>query len=376
MKIIKYFLISLALIGCYTGKEYIRGIDYKDENIRLLIMSDIKSCKINPINTFKIVDIHNNLISLGISNDILIESSDNKLKVNGKIITGNALKIISNDNKIKINEYVYRGIIEVSKEKDTLDIINELPIEEYLYGIVGREMGSAHIEALKAQAVAARTFTYDQKQHSKSKKYDINNTGQSISYTGILKENPDAIESVNSTKGEIIKYNGKLIFAPFYANCGGYTEDVKEVWGITYPYLVPTPCYFCKNKKHYSWVVEIEKQHFVDSLRKKGYDISKVLGMNIIETSKTGRMKKMEIMSEKGKIIIDTNQLRLLVGSNTLKSTRFTVREKASTFLFRGKGWGHGVGLCQDGAEGMAKAGYKYKQILNKYYKEVQVSTR
>lgn len=84
----------------------------------------------------------------------------------------------------------------------------------------------------------------------------------------------------------------------------------------------------------------------------------------------------MRIATDKGKIIIDTNQLRLLVGSDTLKSTRFSVREKANTFLFRGKGWGHGVGLCQDGAEGMAKAGYGYKQILNRYYKGIQVVTR
>jgi stage II sporulation protein D len=376
MKIIKYFLISLILAGCYTGKEFIKGISYKDENIRLLLISNIKSCSINPIGNFKILDINNNVIFLGNLNEIVAEISNNQIKVNNKVIGKDTIKIVSDDNKIRINEYIYRGVIEIYKEGDTLGIINELPIEEYLYGVVGREMGNSHIEALKAQAVAARTFTYYQKQRAKSKKYDINNVDQIISYTGVLKENPSAIEAVNLTKGEVIKYNGELIFAPFHANCGGYTEDVKEVWDVNLPYLVSIPCYFCRNQKHYSWVVEIEKQKFIDSLRKNGYNVSKVLGMDVIETSKTGRMKKMKIMTDKGKIIIDTNQLRLLVGSDTLKSTKFSVRERGNTFLFRGKGWGHGVGMCQDGAEGMAKAGYTYKQILVRYYKGVQVTTK
>lgn len=379
MKKLIIILITLFLAGCYTAKDYVKGPLGEDEKLRLLTVDNAKSCSITLTSGYKIINNENELAiaSPSYPESITIEMENNKLSIKGKTFNANSLRIIPDNGIIKIEDCTYRGNAIIYNDNDSLSVINEINLEEYLYSAVGREMSfSTPMEALKAQAVAARSFALFQMKLSKSKKYDFKNFGAYITYSGTDKENSNAIKAVDSTRGEIIKYNGQVAFAPYYANCGGYTEDVKEVWGSYYPYLVSTPCYFCRDKKHYSWSIEISKNHIVESLKKSGYNISDVTNMDVVETSKTGRMKKLKISTDKGNLFIDTGQLRMLVGSDTLKSTKFKVRPRGETFLFTGKGWGHGVGLCQDGAEGMAKEGYNYKQIISRYYKNVTVTSR
>lgn len=374
----KLFLILIVFVcGCYTiSRDYLKPAG-KDETLRLLTLSNIKSCNISTTSGFKVINAENGLqiSTSSLPDTVSLEFDNNNLVMKGKALSADSIKILADNNIIKINNYTCRGNAEIYKDKDSLMVVNELSLEEYLYSVVGREMSaSSPMEALKAQAVAARSFVLFHKNALKSKRYDTNNTGAMLSYVGLEKENPNAIKAVDSTRGEVLKYQGHIVFTPYYANCGGYTEDVKEVWGTNYPYLASVPCYFCRDQKHYSWSVEIPTAHIIESLKKNGYNITTVTNMEVVETSKTGRMKKLKISTDKGQFFIDTGQLRLLVGSDTLKSTKFKVRTKGESFLFTGKGWGHGVGLCQDGAEGMAKAGYKYKQILSRYYKNITVS--
>ena len=247
---------------------------------------------------------------------------------------------------------------------------------------VGREMSQGFSpEALRAQAVAARTFVLHEKIRSKNKGFDLKNlSGNGKIYYGISQEHAPGNEAVLATKGFILKYSGEIAFTPYFSNCGGYTEDVSEVWGTAAkePYLMPIPCFFCKTGEHYTWETEIAKTHIIATLNASGRSCSEVYEIDPnYEVTKGGRTKTVNISTDKGKITLALNDFRAIVGYNVLMSARsLTCRPRAVTFYFTGKGWGHGVGMCQDGANGMAKQGHNFREILRRYYPGTEITSK
>ena len=379
------FIAAVMLFGCTTGKEYVtgntsvRGNKPDSQRLRLLAMEG-SSCQISTLGPCRITNLDNNIqLSALTSGDVTVKYSDNGLTINGKPFSAEGIAITGNDDKIQIGGSIFRGYAEIIKEKGNLLIVNNLSLEDCVYSHVGRELSSGSpIEALKAQAVAARTFILHEKQYSKNKNYDLKNLEQGRTYFGVTSENQQGNKATDSTAGVVVKYRGTVAFTPYFSNCGGYTEDVGEIWGEKKPYLVPVPCFFCKNGRHYTWESEIKENHIVDSLNKKGYNISSVSNIDPrCEVTKSGRAKMIRLTTDKGSITINLNVFRQVVGYDVLKSARsLTARPRGGKFKFTGKGWGHGTGMCQEGAEGMARAGHNYKEIIRRYYPGTEITSR
>ena len=389
LTLIPVLLTGVFVLSCCgtAGLFGLNGSRQREDNpqapIRLLTLAGMKAISLNTLGPCKVVNGETKTQIMALkSGELQLVWSEKGLCVNDNAVPAEVLRIVPDGGKFQIEGAVYRGLAEITRENKTLNLINELGIEELIMSQVGREMSSGFsTEALKAQAVAARAFVLYEKAHYKFKGFDLKNlAGSGKIYYGVATEHDPGSAAVEATKSIILKYNGEVAFTPYFSNCGGYTEDVTEVWGtaLKEPYLTPVPCFFCKTGEHYTWQTEIAKTHILATLNAAGRSAGDIYEIDPnYEVSKSGRTKTVRISTDKGKITMALNDFRAIVGYNVLMSARaLTCRPKAGTFYFTGKGWGHGVGMCQDGANGMAKQGRGYKEILHRYYPGTEISSR
>lgn len=298
------------------------------------------------------------------------------------------------------SDRAYRGEIILRPGSKGFTVVNRLPLEEYLYAVLPSEMFSFWpTEALKAQAVAARSYTLASMGTYSSKGFDLYGSVRSAAYQGVTNESPLTTRAVNATQGEILAYKGKPLKAYYSANSGGYTEDSRVVWGENdgmaavadllgkkrnsylsldglQSWLTSRPASYSATPPYYSassyrwtkWVSTSEIERRANRIKKIGKLVEIVsLGRGI-----SGRIDKLELIGVDGSLTVRGDRIRGILGD--LRSNLFTFRPlmgkdgSPEYFIFTGGGWGHGVGMDQDGAAGMASAGYTYKQILSHYY--------
>ena len=266
--------------------------------------------------------------------------------------------------------------------------VEELNMNEYLYGVVSSEMpASFEMEALKAQAVVARTYTIYQ---------IINNSGKhenadicdnyACCQAWISKEERLAkwsqeeaesnwnkiVEAVNSTEGKIVTYNGQPINAFFHANSGGVTESSLNIWGgIDYPYLKSVETAGEEGYTQYSSQVVLTQQELLNKIKTKyedcEIDFSQEDCIKILEYTTSGRIKTIKFGNKE----IAGTEARTLLG---LKSTNFTFSINGENITFAVTGYGHGVGMSQTGADSLAKSGSNYEDIIKHFYTDVEIT--
>ncbi|MGC2062742.1 MAG: SpoIID/LytB domain-containing protein [Thermodesulfovibrionales bacterium] len=261
-----------------------------------------------------------------------------------------------------VNGSHYVGDIEVWKGKAGMYLINELPIEDYIKSVVSAEIGTNwDMEALKAQAVISRTYALYQKGMNNNPNFDLTSSVLHQVYKG---SNVDAriAYAVMNTGGEVLTYNGGLIEALYHSTCGGRTEDVEEVFGKNYPYLKPVAS-SCDLSPYSVWERKIPAEEI-----EKGLNLSGIKEISIRSYTSTKRVKTVQISHRDGSLTVKATDLRKLLGWNRLPSTNFEIRKENSTYIFEGKGYGHGVGLCQWSALQMARDGKSYREILDFFY--------
>ncbi len=303
---------------------------------------------------------------------VIFERKRNRLWAKHPPVSAAAF-LLSSRAPIQINGRLYRDKIKIvpGLNGDIL-AINELSLEDYLPGVMGSEMSSQWPpEALKAQAVAARTYAVFQKRNRAGALFDVDSGVNDQVYGGLKKEDPNARQAVRETEGELLTYGGAPIFAVYHSTCGGRTETTEPLWPGDFPYLKSRECNFCLDSPHFFW-----------SYRMDGGELAKVLGngfsrkikeVEIMERTPSGRVALVFIRDEVQARIIPGKDFRRLLGYDALRSTNFTVHKFGDSFLFSGMGWGHAVGLCQWGAKGMAEAGMDYREILSYYYPGAEV---
>jgi len=342
-------------------------------------------------------------------------------------------------------KYRYRGSIEVDidKEHKKLNVINIIGIEEYLYGVLKKEI-SPHwpLEALKAQAIAARTFAIFNVDKYIKKGYNLDASTNSQAYGGVNHEDPLTNRAVDLTRGVIMVYQGKPINAVYHSDSGGYTEDSESVWGNYVPYLRSVKSKFEEfvSSPHHSWNYSITEKDLAKKLQKQGYKIDSILSIKLVKEGNNSRVNELGFISKKNGITyIKANDFRKIIGSDIIRSTLFdvniigkelndeeeikvkeedkeepkesvkdllnqkkdwTIKELIElmkqrredkkkeedakkieirslniplTFSFSGLGNGHGVGMSQWGAYGMAFKGSSYKDILKYYYRGINI---
>lgn len=247
----------------------------------------------------------------------------------------------------------------------------QLGLEEYVAGTVAAEMPALfEMEALKAQAVAARTYTLQRLQAGHKYESDCDMSDDVKECQAYISREAfeeshgkksdqwgKIVRAVEETRGEIMIYDGLPIDALYHSTCGGLTESAREAWNSSIPYLQSVTCEYCKDSGHY-------QEHISFS----NTDLKKAIGeagqIRVVETTASGRAKMITINKRR----ISGEDFRALLG---LPSTWLNIKTSKTGIIVNSRGYGHGIGLCQNGANGMAKAGFKYNNILNYYYRGI-----
>jgi len=273
------------------------------------------------------------------------------------------------------NGNVYAGKIVIVPAQHTFIIVEHTDLENYLYGVLPYEMSySWPLEALKAQAVAARTYTLKTLEHSKNKYFDLYSDVRSQMYKGGGKQYPSVKQAVDETKHQVLTHDGKLFYTYYHGNCGGATDDVKS-WNPSATSIKPlsgASCAYDSHSKSFSFKQELPASKVKNFARSIGLS-GTVKNVKIAHKTHTGRATKITLTSSKGSKTVACNKFRLAVGLRSCKLTKLQL--SANHLHAAGHGYGHGIGMCQDGANGMAKAGKMYDQILKNYYPGAKITT-
>lgn len=274
----------------------------------------------------------------------------------------------------------YTGKIYAVPSGNTFKIVEYTDMEDYLLGVLPYEMSySWPLEALKAQAVAARTYTQMEIKNKKKRDFDLYSDVRSQMYKGSGKTYASVRKAVGATKGQILTYKGQPFYTYYHANCGGGTDDAKSWTGSSAPTIKPlqgASCSYDKDSKSYNWSKTVPKKSIDKFVNKNGLKGS-VKKIKIGQRSPSKRAETLVFTTGKGKKELSCPKFRLSVGSNVLKSCKITDIDKAAGgFKFAGLGYGHGVGMCQDGAKGMALAGKDYKKILSNYFPSSKITEK
>jgi len=347
--------------------------------IRVGILENVYSFNIGGDGGFEVIDLGTGRhVKLQSDNIYLVLSTSKEIRIGDKMF-GPSLRFnsLSDNDMLRVNGRRYRDGIKVSlNSKGNLNVINELGIEGYLYGVMTQEVSPEWpIEALKAQAVVSRTYVMKNLGKYDKEGFDLSATITSQVYGGGEAEDPRTSKAVDLTRGEVITYKGELIKSFFHSNCGGYTEDVTNAWEgeERLPYLKGRACYFCKGSHQYNWEKTIDKKVLQEKLNGNGYDVEEIEKIKILDRSPSGRVIYLKIYHQGGHLKIRASTFRMVMGPNLIKSTLFAMEHMGNRIKFYGRGWGHGVGMCQWGAKGMAERGANYRQILQYYYPETKI---
>ena len=278
--------------------------------------------------------------------------------------------VFSASSAVIVNNKPYRGLAELSFSDKGVLVVNQLPLEDYLVGLINCEISSAWpIEAVKAQAVIARTYALNRKAARSKAYYHMESSVIDQVYEGCLIEDSRARRAVSETEGEVLTYGGAVIQAFYHSACGGKTEAVENVWGSSLTYLKGVDCQYCLTSSSSSaWEQRLQLSEIEDKLRAAGYKLSGLTDIKPGAKNSRGRLKQVIIVASKGGFSLSGDQFRKAIGYGVIKSTRFTVIISRGEAAFSGIGNGHGVGLCQWGAKQRALDGFGYKEILSYYY--------
>jgi len=286
----------------------------------------------------------------------------------------NLAKLVSTyDNKS------YRGALRLVPHKGSLHLINRVPVEEYLQGVVPEEMPAEwNPEAVKAQAVAARTYALRQRKRHAKEGFDVCATTHCQQYGGVAVERAAANQAIKATYGEVLQYRGALVDAMFHTDSGGMTENSEDVWGSRVDCLRAAKEV---RTKTYPWEKNITAQKLSELLAKRGKNIGdlKKIELSPIKIGKagrdrtiSGRVKNVTFVGKRGRATMTGNDLRNMLG---LKSTLFSMSLNRHVVFIQGYGWGHGLGMSQYGAKAYADSEHwDYQKILQHYYQGAQLN--
>ncbi|MGE5894588.1 MAG: SpoIID/LytB domain-containing protein [bacterium] len=276
-------------------------------------------------------------------------------------------KIGNLEGKLLFQGSEYSGRIEVFRGDNGLFVVNELPLEDYVKSVVKSEVGVKWpLEALKAQAVTVRTYAVYHMLRSRSTIFHLVSSTLSQVYKG-ANDDPEIERAVDATRGEILAYNGEPINALYHSTSGGLTELPEEVFQTPLPYLksVKTEC---SSSPFYVWERRITKSELEHVL-----SLDNLQDIEVVSLTKTGRAKELKVTTNSTTVTMEAKKFRELLGWKRLPSTWFTIARTGTHIVFNGRGYGHGVGLCQWSASEMAVQGKSYREILSTFYSDTMI---
>ncbi|MBP2652878.1 MAG: SpoIID/LytB domain protein [Firmicutes bacterium] len=397
-------VMILVIVSLFILVSPVCGVSSKGPLIRVGIISNQENIFITAEKEFSLVDAETGNVISRCPAGVKVTLSNNNVNalVNGKPTTANEIKVVfptGMEQTLEINKRFYRGAISVRymSGKHSFTVVNTLALEDYLCGVLPREISPEWpVDALKAQAIAARTYAIYSMNKHKSDGYDVCATTDCQVYGGIAVEDDRTNMAVYDTKGLVMVYNDKPIPALFHCSSGGYTENSENVWGGYFPFLRSVKDYD-EQSPYYKWEKRMLVADLEAALKRAGHDIGKLQAVKLSQLDEqvkssidrsdrtiSGRVKSIRFIGSQDEIALSGTEVRSLVGLN---STLFDVKvvspavmnvkgEASAIFVFEGYGWGHGIGLSQWGAKAMAEqapqgAAEYFKVILKHYYSGV-----
>lgn len=360
--ICNFSFASTIKIGLFTSQIIKSVVIIPVSGSYELATPDRVVCAVVPQNTVEITVVGNNL----------------QLKCNGHVL-GNYSQLflkgknVENSLKVKsvnagTSSFVYEDGLEIAVKKEGLCLINIIDVEQYVMGVIEAEAGSKqNLEYYKLQAIICRTYALGSIRKHEADNYNLCDKVHCQVYKGKSKSNPDIIKATKETEGMVIVDTSmNIIQAAFHSNCGGETVNSENVWTIPVSYLKSVKDTFCSNQPHAYWKKSIKISDWQNYLVK----------YNITPSASSTENALCFVQDERGTYYLYNDQkipLKNIRDDWKLRSTYFDLQQQNDSIIFTGRGFGHGVGLCQEGSMKMAALGYSYLDILNYYYTDIRL---
>lgn len=430
------FMVILAVAACSTKRV---SQDTGEPIIRVLIIETLESVNVSPSGTWEVRNASGGRAKLDSGGEYTWRADGDMVimdKAGRQVYRSHTLEIepLSEDALMNVEgvpygvgwwweslqDRAYPGSFKVrTNDAGLLDVIVTLPVEEYLLGVVPQEIGpDSPMEALKAQAVAARTETYVALKTGKyaGPGYDICADVACQAYSGTARYSDSTARAVAETRGLVLVHNGEPFSAYYASNCGGCSENIENVWpersgprpfwtGIPdthhdldvtlsseeglRAWIASSPPVYCNpefspnlpewTKPNFRWVREFTVDELTAEVARR-QDIGRILAIEPVSRGVSGRMIQARFVGENGEFTIGPELAIRQIWNPPLRSAAFVVdtegpADRPEKFILRGAGWGHGVGMCQTGAIGRANLGFTFDTILRHYYQESELAT-
>lgn len=325
---------------------------------------------------------------IDVSSGATVVLKGRELHVDDQSVQGNRLAIQAKHEELQVTlqaespdaasqQWVVYGSLDITVRNGHLLVVNVVDLEDYVAGVVSSEVNPGwHEELLRTQAVAARTYVLHKKLANTAQPFDVYASVQDQVYTGRQNVNRAVLDAVHRTRGQVLTYEGRPIFAVYSSTTAGPTEDAVNVWAKDLPYLKGVDCPFDQKSPWYEWQATIPFDTVETRLKDAGYPIGWLATLTPYGMTKAGRVKDVRILHSRGALILTGQEFRRILGYAEVRSTRFSIERIDRHVVFAGQGAGHGVGLCQWGAKEMAELGYPYQSILRYYYPGTEILPR
>ena len=296
-----------------------------------------------------------------------------RIRWNGSRLLGDALDAAGTPD-LRVGNRKVDGRVRLLARKGEMLAVAVVPLEAYVAAVVSREAAPRfHPEALAAQAVAARTYAVVAAAKPRDPAYDLVATVEDQVFDGMDGVAAVFREAAERTRGVVARYRGELARTVYHSTCGGRTEDAGSVWGKDVPYLRAQPCDDCADSPVYRWEYRMsgaEGRRVADAL---GVPPGNDLRIAVTGRTPTGRATLVRISSSGVSRELQAAEFRKAAGYAKVRSLKMEIASAAGEWRFTGEGWGHGVGMCQFGANGMARGGAGFRDILARYYPGTEI---
>lgn len=325
------------------------------------------------------------LLASGTKYELQSQTSALKFTAKGLMVNGKRFPSIKGNyyfapkEPLKIGKIKCKGqflLLKTNPKKANYLLILSLPLEHYLGGVLEGEIShSWPAESIKVQAIAARTYAYWIINNSGNRRYHIKSDTSHQVFKGNEGVHPSFKKAIRATSGIILTYKRSPIQTFFTATCGGQTEKPVNVWNspTKMPHFKSIKCPYCTTHPKYKWTAKLSAKKIKQKLKTKLPGLRSIRSIRIVKYSPSRRALTLEINDGSRKNHLSGNAFRLTLGGTTIQSLRFKLKKQGNYYLFKGNGYGHGVGLCQWGAKTMAQKGYSHRKILQFYYKQVKM---
>ncbi len=348
------------------------------EFIRVRLKGDVSQAKVFCKYPFVILDKLNRPMARGQSMNTVLKPMSGGVLWGKEFFRSNPIIIESSGHEFMLDGQTFRYRLRIwSEPNGTLNLINDIPLEDYLKGVLPSEMSAEWpLESLKSQAIASRTFAMFRMMENQKDEFDVTKDTVNQVYRGKALEHSASTRAVRETQGKILTHDGRIFPSYFHSTCGGHTADISAIWNMQkHPSLRGVVCDFCRGTRHFRWDSQISSADLASRLSKAGYSITSIQSLRLEDYDSGGRASTVVIRDIKGEKVLRAGDFRYLAGPNIIRSTLITkIEKKGGMYYFRGRGWGHGIGLCQYGARRLGELGYNHRQILSLYYPDAQIT--